>query len=222
MAKPVCWPVSDDAALIGCNAEAIIKLVIAEGVNNAPFSEGADSQPSIEDIAFWGRVRAERGRIAQWVVSGLGISGPAVDAASLTTEDSPATETTADIVRRMEGQMPDLHDPATDLIRASISQIYAEIPTIKRVSRFHDVLTRYKRVLSKENTSEGWEAAYNIIFSGVLGEARDYVFKEMNLETPNYDDPDMGYEDDVVAWLDAQIDVLTAYRRGYEKIQEVL
>lgn len=72
------WPCNK--AMVNSDAVAIAKLTLLSASADAPYiglDHDEGEQPDPQDVAFWKRVAAERSRIAQWVVDGLGISGRA-------------------------------------------------------------------------------------------------------------------------------------------------
>lgn len=67
------WPGVKEVA--GCDPQALARIAITAGSDDADYQEG---QRNPDDDAFWERVRANADRIAQWTISGLGITGKAI------------------------------------------------------------------------------------------------------------------------------------------------
>ena len=78
MRNKVYWP-TREPYVVGCDPVALAAIAIMRGCDDAPYTEGANCNPSEEEIAFWNRVKENRKRIAQWVISGLVIEGRAIE-----------------------------------------------------------------------------------------------------------------------------------------------
>lgn len=73
------------------------------------------------------------------------------------------------------------------------------------VERADEIYERAK----EEDSHEGWETAYKLIFSRHISHRISECLNQLNLEN-NYYDPDADYEDDIVAYINAIKEV--AYR----------
>jgi hypothetical protein len=81
---PVAWPIGPDSACLEhCDPSSVAALSIFGGAADASAAdevkraelEGREARdPCPGDLHFWSRVRAERARIARWVIAGLDIS----------------------------------------------------------------------------------------------------------------------------------------------------
>lgn len=78
--------------------------------------------------------------------------------------------------------------------------------TVTELNRLIGDVLALRDAAAKENSSDAWRTCYNLVFSdrysGRIGQLRD----ELNLSL-DYADPDMDYDDDVLAYASALADL---------------
>ena len=96
---------------------------------------------------------------------------------------------------------------------------YRRLDTLQKIQAFDNVVGI---VLNTATTEEEWNAVYDEVFGGKIGDAAKAILTETGMAQPDYYDPDTTYREDVLAWAGPMREAMQQYAEGRRKIMAMM